>query len=124
MFFLSNENAKGEIVHKEYSYLHPILRMGVSTFILVDRDLLITDGSRNSFDYRKMGLPSKNQSLHYLQSNGYAHAVDLRTNGRSEFRNNLVQFYFQLMGFRTLRHGGTNDHLHISLLSHDMPLAY
>jgi len=41
--------------------------------------------------------------------------LDLRTIGRSERRNRLTAAYFQLMGFRTLRHLGTADHLHVSL---------
>jgi len=70
-----------------------------------------------------MGLKSKNHSLHYRQSNGYAHAMDLRTNGRSEVRNFMTQTFFRLMGFKTLRHIGTADHLHVSLVSHDRPNA-
>ena len=74
-------------------------------------------------DYRKMGLPTKGHSLHYHKSNGYAHAVDLRTNNHSEIRNFALKMYFKLMGFNTLRHVGTGDHLHISLNSKDVPGA-
>lgn len=123
VFFISTKNTKGSEVHREYRNLHPILRMSVSTFMLVDKSLLITDGNRNPEDYRKMGLPTKSHSLHYPQSTGYAHAVDIRTSGKAEWKNQLMKTYFKWMGFKTLRHGGTGDHLHISLFSHDTPHA-
>ncbi|NNE30074.1 MAG: hypothetical protein HKN16_10570 [Saprospiraceae bacterium] len=123
LFFLSSKNTKAEEVRTEFTNLHPILRLGVSTIVFLDRDLIITDASRFPEDYKKMGLPRKGRSLHYKQSNGFAHALDLRTNGRSEFRNTLLKGYFWAMGFNTLRHVGTGDHLHISLQSHDTPGA-
>ncbi|MEM9919298.1 MAG: hypothetical protein AAF990_14440 [Bacteroidota bacterium] len=123
LLYLSNANAKQDEVRKEYTSLHPILRVGVSTVLFVDRSLMITDADRQPEDYRKMGLKTARRSLHYRQKNGFVHAMDIRTNGRSEFRNNLLQLYFKLMGFNTLRHGGTGDHLHISLKSHDHPGA-
>jgi hypothetical protein len=30
-------------------------------------------------------------------------------------RNGLVRLYFEALGFRTLRHVGTADHLHVAL---------
>lgn len=123
LLFLSGTNAKGEGVRLEFTRLHPILRLGVSTLIFIDADLMITDASRLPEDYRKMGLPTKGRSLHYPQSNHFVHALDIRTIGRSELRNRLLQLYFDLMGFNTLRHGGTADHLHISLSSPDAPGA-
>jgi len=123
MFFLSSSNAKSSSVRSGYNKVHPILRMGTSTLAYIDRDLIITGTDRVPEDYRKMGLPTKRHSLHYHQSNGYAHAVDLRTNGHSEFRNFALKAYFKLMGFNTLRHVGTGDHLHISLSSKDVPGA-
>lgn len=119
LFYLSNKNAKHSEVKAEFTSLHPILRLGISTLVFVDRDLILTDGSRLPEDYRKMGLRTKSHSLHYKQSSGYAHAVDIRTKGRSEFRNFLIKTYFRGMGFNTLRHVGTDDHLHVSLMSHD-----
>ena len=68
-----------------------------------------------------MGMSSKKHSLHYRQSSGYVHAVDIRTKGRGSIRNFLIRTYFRLMGFNTLRHGGTADHLHISISSKDRP---
>ncbi len=121
IFYLSNEHLKDRELRKEYNSLHPILRLSISTLLFADHSLLITDTRRAPEDYRKMGLKSKKHSLHYPQRNGYVHAVDIRTRGRSELRNKLIRIYFGLMGLRTLRHGGTADHLHVSLMSHDRP---
>ena len=121
--FLSSRNAKGSDVQSEYTSLHPILRLGVSTMVWMDKDLIMTDGSRQPEDYKKMGLKTIKRSLHYKQRNGYSHAFDIRTNNRSELRNTLLTLYFKMMGFNTLRHVGTADHLHISLYSHDHPGA-
>ncbi|MEM6343849.1 MAG: hypothetical protein AAF927_08215 [Bacteroidota bacterium] len=121
MINLSGANAKTEAVKKEYTSLHPFMRLAVGTFVLADQGLLVTDMSRVQEDYKKMGLKTIKNSLHYEQSTGYVHAMDLRTNGRSELRNTLTQWYFRIMGFNTLRHGGTGDHLHISLSVHDKP---
>jgi len=123
LFYFSATNAKHDAVHREFRDLHPILRLGVSTIIWVDRGLIVTDANRFPDDYRRMGLRSRAQSLHYPQSNGYAHAVDIRTIGHSALRNQLLEMYFGLMGFNTLRHVGTADHLHVSLRSHDLPGA-
>jgi len=123
LIFLSGANAKHDEVRSEYRELHPILRLGVSTLVFMDGDLIVTDASRVTEDYAKMGLPALKNSLHYKQSNGYVHAIDIRTNGRSENRNLAIQTYFKLMGFNTLRHFGTGDHLHISLKSFDVPGA-
>jgi len=62
-----------------------------------------------------MGLPPNDGSLHYVQRDGYAHAADLRTAGRGLAENRLIQLYFWSMGFGTLRHVGTGDHLHVEL---------
>ncbi len=121
LFFLSATNAKHESVREEFTRLHPVLRLGVSTVIFLDQSLLITDADRRPEDYGRMGLPVNNRSLHYRQSSGYAHAVDIRTIGRGPIRNGLLSLYFRLMGFQTLRHTGTADHLHVSLYSHDRP---
>ncbi len=122
IFFMSASNLKNESLRSEVYTLHPVLRLSLSTLVHIDPQLIITDASRVPEDYRKMGLPSKSSSLHYKQpSSGYVHAVDLRTNGRSFFRNFLVRTYFRIMGFRTLRHVGTSDHLHVSLKSYDRP---
>lgn len=124
LIYISGKNVKAPEVAAEYTSLHPILRLGITTLILVDKDLIVTDANRQPEDYQKMGLPSRSHSLHFRQADGYAHAVDIRTNGRSVVRNFLLKIYFSAMGFRVSRHGGTGDHFHISLLSHERPLAY
>ena len=118
LIYLSSLNVKHEEVRREYSSLHPLLRVATSTFILVDSDLVVTDMQRRAEDYERMGLPLYERSLHFVQEDGYAHAVDLRTIGRSGWRNLLMEGYFKAMGFRTLRHTGTADHLHVSLPTH------
>ena len=115
LIYLSSANAKSERVRAYYASLHPLLRVALSTLILVDRDAVITDLARRPEDYQAMGLPPNDGSLHYVQRDGYAHAADLRTAGRSELKNRLVQAYFWSMGFATLRHVGTGDHLHLEL---------
>jgi hypothetical protein len=123
VMYLAAGNAKTEGVQGEYQTTHPLLRLGVSTFILFDYQLVVTDMARTHLDYKEMGLAMKNKSLHYPQSDGYVHALDLRTNDRAEWRNKLLEAYFGLMGYRTLRHVGTGDHLHISLMIKDNPGA-
>jgi hypothetical protein len=118
LFFISTNNFKNPALKSEISDLHPILRMGVSTFIILDKDMIITDASRVPEDYRKMGLQTARNSLHYKQKDGYAYAVDLRTNNRHALRNWMMKVYFKLLGFNTLRHMGTDDHLHVSLPCH------
>ncbi|UCC47804.1 MAG: hypothetical protein JSV41_09995 [Gemmatimonadota bacterium] len=114
LIYISSMNVKGG-VEDTYHSLHPLLRLATSTFILVDSDLVVTDMERAPEDYERMGLPLYERSLHFRQADGYAHAVDLRTIGRSGWRNFLTRTYFRVMGFRTLRHVGTADHLHVSL---------
>ncbi len=124
VLFFSSSNLKDPALKSEINNLHPILRLGMSTLVYLDKELIITDAIREPEDYRKMGLPTINASLHYKQkSSNYAHAVDIRTLRRSEWKNYLVKKYFDLLGFNTLRHGGTADHLHVSLKSHDYPEA-
>jgi hypothetical protein len=115
LLYLASVNAKSEPVRAYYRSVHPLLRLGLSTAILVDRDILITDTGRVPDDYGRMGLPTKNRSRHYKQADGWIHAVDLRTTGRGIIKNRGVQFYFWLMGFDTKRHVGTADHLHVEL---------
>ncbi len=115
LVYLSSMNVKEEGLRAHYRSLHPLMRIATSTFILLDRDLVITDLQRRREDYGRMGLPVYERSLHFIQADGYAHAVDLRTRGHSEWRNLAMEAYFRLMGFRVLRHVGTADHLHVSL---------
>jgi len=115
LVYLSAGNAKSPQVRAYYASLHPLLRVALSTVILADRDLMVTDLARRPADYQTMGLPANDGSLHYVQADGYVHAIDLRTAGRSFVKNRLVQAYFWCMGFATLRHVGTADHLHVEL---------
>jgi len=114
LLYLSRMNAKAD-VRAYYTTVHPLLRLALSTWILVDNRLVVTDMRRAREDYAKMGLPVNEMSLHYRQADGWVHAVDLRTGNRGWFRNRLLQVYFWGMGFNTLRHVGTADHLHVDL---------
>ena len=106
---------QSDAVRSEYGELHPLLRTSIATLLLVDDELLITDLSRRPEDYARMGLPTNSSSLHYPQEDGYVHAMDLHTREHSFLRNRLTQAYFEMLGFRTLRHVGTADHLHVAL---------
>ncbi len=123
VFFLSSDHAKSDRVATGFKQLHPILRLATSTLAYIDKNLIITDSERVPEDYRRMGLPSKRSSLHYKQRDGYVYAIDVRVKQRSELKSAATTLYFRLMGLRTLRHGGTADHLHISLYCHDKPYA-
>jgi hypothetical protein len=115
LLYVGVRNVKGDAVRSEYRALHPLLRLGSTVLVLVDRDAVVTDAARTREDYAAMGLPPAETSLHFAQSDGYVHALDLRTVGRAEWRNVLVETGFRMMGFHTLRHVGTADHLHVSL---------
>jgi len=78
-------------------------------------ELVVTDIERRPISYAAMQLPRPLHSLHYLQDDGTVHALDLRTGGRGALRNGLVRLYFEVLGFDTLRHRGTADHLHVRL---------
>jgi len=115
LFYLSGVHAKNEDVQALYRSMHPILRVAVSTTTLADSRLVLTDIGREASDYAGMGLPVNPRSLHYRQENGYFHAVDIRTLDRGYIRNGLLELAFKSMGFQTLRHTGTADHLHVEL---------
>jgi len=115
LLYISGENVKSEALQETYTALHPLIRLSVSTVALVDHGMIVTDTERQPEDYVAMGLQPLENSLHYRQADGFAHAVDLRTMGRSEWQNAAINLYFRLMGFKTLRHTGTADHLHVSL---------
>jgi len=123
LWFISGKSFNGAHIRKEFTQLHPILRVAVSTLVNLDDSLIVTDAARQPGDYKKMRLSPKPKSLHYKQGNGFVHAIDLRTRDRSEIRNLLVTGYFKLMGFQTLRHNEAGDHLHISINCHEKPWA-
>lgn len=113
--YVAATNVKTDDVRATYRALHPSLRVALSTWMLADPSLVITDAERTVEDYGRMGLPANEKSLHFETESGYVHAVDLRTIGRPEWRNFLTTLYFKGMGFNALRHEGTADHLHVSL---------
>lgn len=115
LFYLSGVHAKSEEVRDFYRSMHPILRVAVSTTTLADSGLVLTDIGREPSDYYDMGLPVNTGSMHYRQENGYYHAVDIRTIDRGPVRNGILRLTLEAMGFRTLRHTGTADHLHVEL---------
>ena len=115
LLVIAGGNVKSEEVRAEYSALHPLLRMGVSVFVLADADAVITDADRTPEFYARAGLPANESSLHFRQDDGFVHALDLRTINRPEWRNLAAELAFRAMGFHTLRHVGTADHLHVSL---------
>lgn len=115
VLYYSSLNTKTDEINSYYRSLHPIMRVALTTITLADSDLVITDIRREPDDYSRMGLPENQQSLHYVQSNGYVHAVDLRTTGRPEWQNWLIRMAFNLTGLESIRHVGTADHLHIYL---------
>jgi hypothetical protein len=125
LLYLGQSHAKSAAVRSYYASLDPIMRVAVSTVTLVDHDLVITDLARTPEDYDEMGLPRNDASLHFPQADGYVHAMDLRTLGRPAVENWLVNAYFRAMGFATLRHVGTADHLHVALpVNHPLTLAH
>lgn len=115
LLYFSGLNAKSPEVESYYLSLHPILRVTMATTILINDDLVVTDMQRRPEDYEAMGLPVRQESLHYVQETGYVHAVDIRTRNRPEWKNWLTRGSFAVLGMNTLRHTGTADHLHISL---------
>jgi hypothetical protein len=117
--YVSAANVKTDDVRTAYASLHPSLRVALSTWMLADPKLVITDAERTVEDYARMGLRPNERSLHLTTSSGYVHAVDLRTIGRPEWRNFVTTIYFKVMGFRVRRHIGTADHLHVSLPVHE-----
>ncbi len=115
LVFIAGANVKSDEVRAEYASLHPLLRIGASAVFLADPGAVITDAGRTPDFYRRMGLSANETSLHFRQDDGFVHALDLRTIGRAEWRNQAVALAFRAMGFHTLRHVGTADHLHVSL---------
>lgn len=115
LLYLSSANSKAPELQRHYLTLNPLIRVATSTVVLIDREAVITDVRRAREDYQSWGLPVNEASLHFEQVNGFVHALDLRTIGRPEWRNWALATYYRLMGFHTLRHVGTADHLHVSL---------
>ncbi len=115
LLYFSSANAKDPDLRDDYKSLHPLMRLAASTYFLFDRNAVVTDLERSAEDYLAMGLPINEVSLHFKLEDRYVHAMDLRTVGRSPRRNALTVAYFRIMGFRSLHHVGSADHLHVSL---------
>lgn len=115
LIVLPELHAKSPEEQGEYRRLHPALRLAMGSYRLVDDGVLVTDVARDPAEYRSLGVRAPSRSRHAQQEDGFVHAIDLRTIGRSEIRNALLRIYFASMGFDTLRHVGTADHLHVSL---------
>lgn len=113
--YVGGANVKSAEVRDEYRELHPLLRVAASAVFLLDGGRVMTDASRTPEDYWLMGLPVNEASLHFEQEDGYVHALDLRTSDRPEWGNRVVELLFWSLGFHSLRHVGTADHLHVSL---------
>jgi hypothetical protein len=115
LVYLSSAHFKSADQRAYYGTIHPLLRVALATVVIFDRQVVITDVARRPSDYVRMGLPVNHGSMHLRQLDGYVRAVDLRTSGRGWLRNMLAVVYFNIMGFTTLRHVGTADHLHVEL---------
>ena len=115
LLYMSSGNAEDPDLGDYYASLHPLMRLGASTYLLFDRNAVVTDLERTPEDYLGMGLPLDEASLHFKLGDRYVHAMDLRTVGRGPRRIALTVAYFRLMGFRSLHHVASADHLHVSL---------
>lgn len=115
LFYLSQANAKTPGVRAAYTSLHPVLRLAVSSAIVADGDLVVTDAKRSAADYRRMNLPVFERTMHYPQPDSWVHAIDVRTIGHNGVRNFALAWYFRAVGLRVVRHVGTADHLHVEL---------
>jgi len=81
LLYLSSGNAKSPELSDGYTSLHPLMRLGASTYFLFDREAVVTDLGRTPEDYLRMGLPINEASLHFKLEDRYVHAMDLPTIG-------------------------------------------
>lgn len=115
LLYLSSGSAKDPDLGDYYMSLHPLMRLGASPFFLFDRNAVVTNLERRVEDYLAMGLSLNEAALHFKVGDRYVHAMDIRTTGRNPRRNALTVAYFRIMGFRSLQHVDSADHLHVSL---------
>ena len=115
LLYLSAGSSRDPELSDYYTSLHPLMKLGAGTYLLFDRNGVVTDLERTAEDYLAMGLPMNETSLHFKLGDRYIHAMDVRTRGRSAMRNRLTATYFRLMGLRSLHHVSAADHLHVSL---------
>jgi len=109
------QNFKSAEVRSEWHRLHPTLRLVLWLARAGDRDVMLTDIARTPEDYTLMGLEGRGQSPHFVQADGFAHAIDVRVSDAGALHNWARQGLFLLVGLDALRHKGTADHLHVSL---------
>lgn len=109
------QNFKSAEVRNEWDQLHPTLRLVLWLARAGDRDVVLTDIARTPEDYTLMGLEGRGQSPHFVQADGFAHAIDVRVSDAGALHNWARQGLFLLVGLDALRHKGTADHLHVSL---------
>lgn len=115
LLYMSAGDSRDPELGDYHRSLHPLMKLGASTYFLFDRDGVVTDPERTAEDYLGMGLPMNEASLHFKLGDRYVHAMDLRTAGRSPRRNRFTVAYLRFMGFRSLHHVDATDHLHVSL---------
>ncbi len=116
-------NFKSDELRAEWYRLHPTLRNALWVARLGEGALILTDVTRKPSNYGEMGLTEPSWSSHFTSPrNGYAHAIDLRVRDAGDLRNWARQGVFLALGLKadrlggpTDRHGGTADHLHVSL---------
>lgn len=111
---LESSNFKNDSEIEQYNNkTHTILKYYTAMFSVLDDELIITDSKRVPDDYSKMNLKEFERSLHYVQSDGYSHALDIRSKDRTYFSKFLVTSYYQSLGFDIIEHDGTNIHFHV-----------
>jgi hypothetical protein len=107
---------KTDELRSEWYRLHPTLRVSLWIARIGAGELVLTDVSRRPVDYADMGLSTPSWSQHfYSPRDGYSHAIDLRVQDAGDLRNWARQGVFLALGLKANRHGGTADHLHVSL---------
>ena len=112
----TNNNFKNDSEVIQYSdYTHPIVRYYTSILTIFDSSIVITDSKREIEDYDDMKLKRLTTSKHLIQSDGYSHALDLRTKDKGIVSVFMIGFYYNMLGFYTLEHIGTGIHLHIHI---------
>lgn len=107
---------KSDELRSEWYRLHPTMRVSLWIARLGAGELVLTDVTRNADDYADMGLDEPSWSRHFFSPrDGYAHAIDLRVRDAGALQNWARQGVFLALGLNADRHGGTADHLHVSL---------
>lgn len=114
-FYVASANAVPDEIREEYQTIHPLLRLAASPVIFFDPSAVTSNEGRIVEDYRLMGLSVNEANLHFVQTDGLIHSLDLGTDARVEWRNRGIELGFWALGFHSLRHLGVADHLHVSL---------